>query len=45
MPDTAVTDKKLGVIARIIDVCARRRMLVFGFTLATSATPGTLCSQ
>jgi copper/silver efflux system protein len=34
MPDTAVTDKKLGVIARIIDVCARRRMLVFGFTLA-----------
>jgi copper/silver efflux system protein len=34
MPDTAVTEHKLGPIARIIDTCARRRMLVFGLTLA-----------
>ncbi|MBL9019380.1 MAG: efflux RND transporter permease subunit [Myxococcales bacterium] len=33
MPATAVTDKRLGVIARIIDVCARRRLLVFALTL------------
>jgi Cu(I)/Ag(I) efflux system membrane protein CusA/SilA len=33
MPGTAVTEKKLGVIARIIDFCARKRMFVFGLTL------------
>ncbi len=34
MPDTAVTEKKhLGLIARIIDVCARRRGIVYGLTI------------
>jgi copper/silver efflux system protein len=33
MPGTAVTDKRLGLIARIIELCARRRGVVFAVTL------------
>ncbi|HEY5946589.1 MAG TPA: CusA/CzcA family heavy metal efflux RND transporter [Kofleriaceae bacterium] len=33
MPDTAATERKLGLIARIIDVCGRRRGFVFALTL------------
>ena len=33
MPDTEASKKKLGLIARIIDISARRRGVVFGLTL------------
>ncbi len=34
MPDTAVTDEKPGLIARIIDLSARRRGIVFALAIA-----------